>query len=278
MGLWDVLKGGIGGIGNLFSGMFGGNSAPKATPGGINFNTPIGQNPALPYVSSSGMNASSGMNGGVMGSIGRGIKGLFTGGEEMGSMARGAATMLGSQLISNPKPPQMPDSYNRYMEMMQGGGTPGMQAANQYYMGVLSGSNQDAYEAAAYSLDQNYQEQLRQLNAMYKSLRPGTDPTSDSTYQRDLSQLNDQYARARAQVMAGVQQGAAQGAAGLGTQQMAGMQSGIQSQLDNVAAQWGMNAQQKEALRNQLLGLGVSQLDPNQAIYQKLFGRMFGGG
>lgn len=203
-----------------------------------------------------------------------GLGKLFTGGDAIGNAARGLGMMGASQLIPNAKPPAMPDSYNKFMDMMQQGGTPGMQSANQYYQNVLNGNNQNTYDAATYSLDLNYREELRKMNAMYKSLRPGTDPTSDSTYQRDLAQLNDQYSRARAQTMAQVQQGAASGAAGVGVQQMGGLQSGIQAQLDQIAAQWGMNASQRENLRNQMLGLGSSvasnALDPN-AAFNKLW-------
>lgn len=182
-------------------------------------------------------------------------------------------------MIGNAKAPQMPTSFNNYMGMMQQGGTPGMQAANTYYTNVLNGTNQDAYDAATHSLDLNYQEQLRQLNAQYKSLRPGTDPSSDSTYQRDLSLLNDQYSRARAQTMAQVQQGAAQGAAGLGSQQMQGLQSGIEAQLNQIATQWGMSQEQRQALREALMGMGGQMVTgPIQGQNMMNLMKMFGGG
>lgn len=255
--MFDWLGKLVGGIGNLFGGggqNTGGFSGITSSGPGIN----VGGTNALGRA----MNYGGGMGQGLMG----GLNKLFTGGGEAGNFARGAGMMGLSQLIKNPQIPSMPSEYNDYMSMMKGGGTPGMQAANQYYMNVLQGTNKDAYEAASYSLDNNYQEQLRQLNSMYKSLRPGTDPTSDSTYQRDLAQLNDQYARAKAQTMAQVQQGAAQGAAGVGAQQMQGLASGIQAQIDNISAMWGMNASQKEALRNELMGLGRYQITGNRGF------------
>lgn len=210
---------------------------------------------------SSGGKTDSSSNPGIMSMLGK-------------NMLPGLATMFGANMIGNAKAPKMPDSFNNYMSMMQQGGTPGMQSANTYYNNVLNGTNQDAYDAATHSLDLNYQEQLRQLNAQYKSLRPGTDPASDSTYQRDLALLNDQYSRARAQTTAQVQQGAAQGAAGLGSQQMSGLQSGIEAQLNQVAQQWGMSQDQRQALRNALMGIGGQMITgPSQVnLMKSLFG------
>ena len=171
-------------------------------------------------------------------------------------MGVGGAGMLGSQLIGNPKHPGMPEDYNEYMRMMMGGGTPGMAQAGAHWGNVLSGQNKDMYEAATHDVDLQYQEQLRNLNAQYKSLRPGTDITTDSAYRRDMQQLQDQYSRRRAQVLAGVQQTAASGLAGLGGQQMQGMAQGLGAQFDMIADQMGMDFSQKQALRNSIMGIG----------------------
>jgi hypothetical protein len=245
-------------------GQTGGNSWVSGTP-----------NQRITGTFGSGMNVGTGSG---YGSFGKGVSNSAKDG--LGSMFKsafpGVMTMAGSQMVGNPKPPRMPDSFNQYMNMMNQGGTPGMQQAQNYYSGVLSGQNKDAYDAAFNSLDLNYQEQLRQLNSMYRSLRPGTDPMSDSTYQRDLAQLNDQYARQRAQIGAQVQAQAAQGAAGLGQQQIAGLQQGIQAQLNTIADQWGMNYAQKEALRNQILGLGAGMVNKSLGIRQNPFYDLFG--
>ena len=206
---------------------------------------------------------------------------MFGGSKNLGSAGLGLAGMLGSQLIPNPKQPALGADYNQYMGMMKQGGTPGMQSANQYYQGVLSGTNQDAYEAAAYSLDNNYEDEVRKLTSMYKSLRPGTDPATDSTYQRDLASLNDQYARARAQTMAQVQQGAASGMAGLGQSQMQGFAQGLQPQIDQGNNAYTADLQKKQMLTSGFTGIGqnllTNALDPNQAMYKTLLSRMFGG-
>jgi hypothetical protein len=116
------------------------------------------------------------------------------------------------------------------------------------------------------------EDERRKLIAMYKTLRPGTDPSTDSTFQRDQAALEDRYARNRALAMAGVQQGAASGAAGLGGQ-LAGMQgSAIQQYVDQIATQWGMNQSQRQALRESIMGLGGKMvsgpMDMNSMVQQ----------
>lgn len=53
------------------------------------------------------------------------------------------------------------------------------------------------------SLQLNEDEQLRNLRNVYKNLRPGTDYTTDSTYQRDLANLQRGMASNRANAMMG---------------------------------------------------------------------------
>lgn len=189
-------------------------------------------------------------------------------------LAKGIGGIFGSQLISNPKPPQLPQSFYNFQNQANSGGTPGMQSANQYYQGILTGNNPAAYDAATHSLDLNYQEQLRQLNGMYKSLRPGTDPLSDTTYQRDLANLSDQYARQKAQVHAQVQQGAAQGAGQLGEEQANQQMAGIETQVNQIAQQWGMDYQQRQELRNILMQMGgnIGTLGALQSLFPNAFG------
>jgi hypothetical protein len=273
-GLGSLLTKGVGALGNMFGGGGGGQSMQAP---GMSTQTPgfgAVQNIGFPALGSQMSASPWGGAGQGGGGFGGGLSKMFN--SQGGKLALGGLGMLGSQLIPSPKQPSMPDSYNQFMQMMQGGGTPGMQQAQGYYSGVLSGQNKDMYEAAGHSLDLNYQEQLRQLNSMYKSLRPGTDPTTDSTYQRDLNNLNDAYARQKAQTMAQVQQGAAAGAAGLGQSQMSGMMAGMQPQLDQLATQWGMDAQKRQALMGSVLGLGQGLVgsafsDPQTEVMKKMF-------
>ena len=246
MGMFDWLGKAIGGIGKLFGGSSGasGASLSSMTGSGAGGISQAAQG-------FSGLSPGGGW-GNALKSAGGGISNLFGGGSGMAGLG-----MMGlGSMIPNAKTPEMPAEFKNYMGMLNQGGTPGMQSANQYYQGVLSGQNQGAYDAATSSIDDTYDEEVRKLTSMYKSLRPGTDPTTDSTYQRDLSQLQGNYAKQRALAAAGVQQGAAAGAAGLGGQ-LANMQGGaIQQYVDQIATQWGMNQSQRQALRDSIMGLG----------------------
>lgn len=174
-------------------------------------------------------------------------------GFNMKQFGTGLAGLFGANMIPNPGMPKMPDSFNQFQKQAQAGGPPIMQQGNQYLSTLLSGQNTAANDAATHSLDLNYQEQLRQLNGMYKSLRPGTDPTSDTTYQRDLSNLNDQYTRQRAQTLAQQQIGAAGQAGQMGQEQASQQQSAIEAQLNQIAEQWNMSYEQRSQLRNMLM-------------------------
>ena len=55
------------------------------------------------------------------------------------------------------------------------------------------------------TLDIQNEQQLRNLRDVYKNLRPGTDYTTDSNYQRDLANLNRQMSMTGADAMAGAQ-------------------------------------------------------------------------
>lgn len=267
MGWLDSLGGFLGnvgsGIGQFFTGGNYGQGQAFGTGGNSGFNLPN----AIGKLGQFGMNTGKNALGSMFPSQGWGSSNLGkgsqingqnadqSGGFNFGKMAPGIFSMFGANMIPNPKIPQLPSSFQQFQNQANAGGTPGMQAANQYYQGVLSGSNQAPYNAAVQSIDLNYQERLRQLNGMYKSLRPGADPTTDSTWARDLDNLNKEYQQQRAMALAQVQQGAAQGAAGLGAEQANQQQAAIETQVNQLATQWQMDYQQKAALRQMLMQL-----------------------
>jgi small-conductance mechanosensitive channel len=142
----------------------------------------------------------------------------------------------------------------------------------------MSGENQGAYDAATQEVDQAYEEQIRQLDSMYKSLRPGTDLASDSAYRRDRQALDDQYAQRKALVSAQVQQGAVGSAMQSGQNQMQNMALALQPQFDQQSQQWVADYAKRAQLRNQLMGIGASYAYPqngNGALSQ-LFGNRYG--
>lgn len=198
----------------------------------------------------------------------------FGGSKYFGPTA-GLAGLFGSQLIQNPKVPALPPAYNEYMNMMKGGGTPGMQSAQNYYMNVLSGQDKNAYNAVTEGIDQAYEQELDNLRAAYRNARPGSDITTDSAFKRDEAELSQRYAQRKAMAMASVQQAAASGLGGLGAQQMGGMQAGIGPAIDqnNLALQ--MAYDKTSGFRNALAGLGSQMF--SGPMQMKILQQMFGG-
>jgi len=252
---WDWLGKALGG---LFGG--GGNSGTSSLAQNAVNNT-AGSKGFSGIVSGAGRSGLGSMgsgqsSGGGWGNAIGGLSKMFGGGQGLA----GLGMMGAGALVPNAKAPGMPAEFTNYMNQLNQGGNPGMQSANQYYQGVLSGNNQGAYDAATSSLDDTYEQEKRKLISMYKTLRPGTDPSTDSTFKRDLSDLQGNYAKQRALAMAGVQQGAAQGIGALGSNisQMQG--SAVQQYVDQIATQWGMNQSQRQALRESIMGLGGKML------------------
>lgn len=259
--LGKALGGISGGAKDLLGGLFGSGGASASPVGGASLSSmPQGYGGSI---------GGFGGNKSLMSSLGGGINKMFTGGGAGGNLMQGLTTILGSQMIGNPKTPALPQAYQDYMNQMQSGGTPGMQSANQYYQSVLSGQNQGAYDAAISDIEKSQEDELNKVNSMYKSLRPGSDPTTDSKWAQDIADVQDRYAKTKSLVKAQVQQGAAQGIGQLGVQQMGGLQSGIQAQIDQIAQQWGMNYAQRDALRKMLMGVGGYQITGPQSIFNK---------
>ena len=249
-GLGNILGKGASGAGNLLSGLFG-----KGMSGG----TGAGQLTA----------SQLGQQNSPMFGLGKGLSSMFGGASGMG----GLGLMGIGSMLPNPGIPKMPGAFDEYMRMAGQGGPPLTQSSNQYMQSILSGTNTAATDAATRSLDWSDEQRKRELISMYKSLRPGTDPSTDSTYQRDLAQLEQQSAQNRADVLSRQQQGAAQYGMQQGNQQMGWQAQGVDAMVNQIATQWQMNYNQRQALREQLMGLGNNMMDPSTALLKKLMGR-----
>lgn len=245
------LSGLLGGIGKLFGGGGGGQAMTGVRQGlGTTLNT-------------------TGNSGG--GNFLGGLSNLFGGGQGLAGLG-----MMGlGAMVPNAPAPKMPSQFTDYMAMLNQGGSPGMQSANQYYQGVLSGQNRLPYDAAEDTLAQEFEKQEKELRDLYRTLRPGTDPTSDSTYQRDLLEMQKNQTKTKALAMAGVQQGAASGAGALGSNLAQMMGGGAQNYLDLANAQWA-NAQNKRNLMSSgLMGLGSQMW--SMPFQYNMMKQMFGG-
>lgn len=255
------------------SGLFGGGNGASSAAGTMN--SSLGS-----YYMPSGMSGvgGAGMNPLVSSSIsglgqqaassGFGSKGL--GGITKNPLLLGSGIMGASQLIRSPQVPESPQSVVDYQNAARAGNPLQNQAAaalQQQFGQTQQNLGQPEIDALNRQYDMAMQDELKSVDSMYKSLRPGTDPLTDSSYQKDISRIRDRYATLRADSVAGAQrqisndfqsqrgQQIAQ-AAGLGQQQLQQLAQLSQYDLDRQLSQLNIDYQDKSTLRNYLLQLG----------------------
>ena len=240
--LGNKLLGGKG-IGNIFSAFKpGGGSA-----GNLGATKFAGQLPL-------GASVGSGFNTGY----GRAVSGS-AGGSGFGSgllnMFKNPATLLGAGslaaglLKSNPKVPPLPDSVNQLRSQVQSGGSP----LGQQAQGVISGNlskqfnplSSEELMASTDELDRSQQQDVRRLEGLYASARPGTDYTTDTNYQRDLGDIQRRYSEERANVV--------------GDRTRTAEQYFNQNQASNIQQALGASSEQMTQLA-QLAQLDVEQI------------------
>jgi len=182
----------------------------------------------------------------------------------------GLATMVGSQLIRSPKVPDLPQSVLDFQSMAKQGNPLQNQAANalsQQLSQTKQGLGQDEIDAITRQYNLSQENELKSVDSMYKSLRPGTDPLTDTAYQKDLGRVRDRYATLRADSLAQAnrqisndfnsqraQQIAA--AAGLSNQQLSQLASLGQYDLDRQLTQLQITDRDRQTLRDYLLQFG----------------------
>ena len=182
----------------------------------------------------------------------------------------GLGTMAASQLIKSPQVPELPQSVIDFQNAAKAGNPLQNQAASALSQ-QLGMTQQDLGADEIAALNRQYdlaqEQELKQIDSMYKSLRPGTDPLTDSSYQQDIAKVRDRYATLRADSQAGAQrqisndfaaqrvQQIAQ-ANGISSQQMQQLATLSQYDLDRQLSQLNIDYQDKSTLRNYLLQLG----------------------
>ena len=200
----------------------------------------------------------------------------------------GLGTMLGSQLIRSPQVPQVPQSIRDFQSQASQGtaiGNLGQQRLTEQLNQPFEEVSQAEEDAALRQLNLSKEDEMRQLQNLYRSARPGTDYINDSTYQRDLGRLNDRYAtlqadtvsQLRRQVSQDFQNNRAQqilASQGIDAQRLSSMAQSGQIDLDMVMDQLALDYNDKQALRNYLLQFGgnvvMSQLNPETSIEDML--------
>jgi len=140
--------------------------------------------------------------------------------------------------------------------------TPNIQSSSNYqalqnFKGGLAPGMEDAINR---NLDIQQQASEKQLRDVYKNVRPGTDYTTDSSYQRDLANLqrSNQLNRADAIAQAGNQ---------YSTQEQSRLAELANADVAQIMLETGMNAQEAEQFKQSFSNIGsqfISNAIPQQ--------------
>lgn len=271
-GIFNGIGGGIkSGIGALGSGFGNVASGIGSTLGsfGQGFGSTVNQ-PANPV-------------GSMAQSAGNGIMSAFTPKNILGAGLIGAGLLKGM-----PKVPPLPDSVNQLKGQVQAGGSPLGQLAQSKLTDQLNQTynplTQPEIDAALRQLELDQSKATDQVKDLYRNLRPGTDPSSDSAYQRDLAQVNDQYSRAKADTLATrtrdtqaifnqQQAQAIQQSLGASNEQMNQLSQLAQLDINQIMTKLQMDYQQALLFKQTFIGLGSSLLSPPSVLDQLFAGR-----
>ena len=186
-----LIPGGAGGLGNIFN-------AFKS--GGQKTMTGVMQGSNLPITTTGNSSI------GGFGSSGNGISSSILNMFKNPATLLGAGSLAAGLLKGNPKVPALPESVNQLKSQVQAGGTP----LGQQAQGVLSQNlskqfsplNDQEIQAATAELERNRLQDIRRLEGVYASSRPGTDYTTDSNYKADLADVERRYAEAKSNSVA----------------------------------------------------------------------------
>lgn len=231
------------GIGNMFKG-FGGGNAYAGTPqaGG---NLMAGARPALNQVAQAGMQG-AGSQGGSW------FNNLFSNKAALG------AGLIGGGLfgVGKPQVPELPDSVRNLQANLRQGSPLG----------------QGEIDAATRQIDEAEGRALDEVRDLYRNIRPGSDPSTDGSFNRDIASVRERFAQQRADTVSGMQRG-------VNVQNLQQELAAANYDVDLVARKFAQNQEQYETIRNLLLQLGGSlvQSEFNANPLDRLLAAMRGG-
>ena len=293
-GLLGAGKAAAGGIGSLASGAF---NLGKSAIGGVGSALGAGANAignAFQSNSFGGGSRGSGFGGGFGSSFGsalgrqagQSLSNLF--GSKMGGGFGGALNsafdpksligggLLGVGLNKNlPNVPPLPQSAENLSNRVNAGGGP----LGQQAKGVLSGQLNQQFDPLSEpeiqaSLRQLESDQLKaedQVRDLYRNLRPGTDPSTDSSFRRDLAEVQDQFARAKSDTLATRTRDVkarfdqqkylqVQQALGADDQEMQQLSAIAQMDINQIMAQLGIDYASAQHFKETFTNLGANLL------------------
>ncbi len=273
----------LGNVKGAFSRFLGGPSAGGGAGGGGAGGGPL---TALNYFIPTGTAGTpsltgGGSGGGGGGSIvsrlfgGGGGGGLFGGGN-VGSKLLGGGLLLGGMFGKKmPNVPALPQSSEAFRQFAAGGGGPLSAAARQAIQTNISDPISSEEIEASLREFRNTREQQRDARInMFKSLRPGTDPLTDTGLKREIDEFDAETARLESDFIAnrarGVQSQAIAQGVGFDQNQAALLSQVAQMDIGQIMAQFNVDSQEAALIKNTLMNLGSSLItDDRDSLLEK---------
>ena len=202
-------------------------------------------------------------------------------------------TLIGAGLMKRlPKAPQVPSGINQLTSQIQQGGTELGQLGKEKLTGQLNREFQPLSEseiqAALRGLEMEKTQNLDRIKDLYRNLRPGSDPSTDSSYRRDIQELEDQFARAKSDVLAtrtrdlqqtydAQQAQNIQMAIGASDRDIEQLKNMNDYEVERLAQQLQLDVAGTQQLKNTLISLGNTLISPETALLDRLFPNMASG-
>lgn len=267
-GAAKLIGGGAGSLMNMFGG--GGGSSSGGNSGGPGFKSGFGS--GFGTATNRQPNQSfTNLFGSKAGDASGGILNSFLNPQTL----LGAGSLVAGLGKKVPKAPPLPQSVEDLRGQVQAGGSP----LGQLAQGKLTEQLNENYDplaqpeidAALRELERNQVLEEDKVRDLYRNLRPGTDPSTDSAFQRDLATVSDQFSRAKADTLAtrtrdtkaifDQQRGQQiQQALGASDQQMARLSEIAQLDVAQIMTQLNLDFTQAQAFKETFLGLGNNLL------------------
>jgi len=220
-------------------------------------------------------------------------KSLFGGGGSdfpTGGMG-GDQAQLGSQYLQKAAgvqypsvPKQIPGIENLRNLINAGGGELGQTGREKLLEQLnapLSGATSAELDAVMRQINADEEQAMDQVRDLYRNLRPGTDPSTDSSFRRDIQEVQDQYSRLRAdstaqysrQIETSNQEARRQQiqqAIGASQQDINALMQLAQFDVDLIATQLGIDIMAAQDLKELYGGIGSQLFLQGQGVSQPL--------
>src|SRR3990167_921240 len=220
------------------------------------------------------------------------IPNISSGGSSILSKFGDPAKLAGYGLLATvlmkplPKAPELPASIPQLQQKIESGGSElgqlGRSALTSQLGQQFDPLSEPEIQASLRQLEIEEQKAMDQVRDLYRNLRPGSDPSSDTSFRRDIQEITDQFARAKADTVATrtretkanfdaqrtqqIQQ--AIGASDSEMQQLAQL---AQLDVNQISQQLQIDYDQAALFKNTFINLGSSLISPETAVLNNLF-------